>query len=71
MRDEVIDSVRGIAKMADEQLAVLNQDGRPRVVAGAIGAIRALRRIGALDSSQRGVYAMMQDTRSTAGNSSP
>ena len=61
MRDEIVDLVRRIAKMTDEQLAVLNQDGRPKVVARTIWAIRALRRIGALDSSQRGVYAMTQD----------
>ena len=61
MRDEIVDLVRGIARMTDEQLAVLNQDGRPKVVARTIWAIRALRRIGALDSSQSGVYAMTQD----------
>jgi len=61
MQDEVVDWVRRIAKMTDEQLAVLNQDGRPQVVDRTIRAIRALRRIGTLDSSQRGVYALTQD----------
>ena len=61
MQDEVVDLVRGIAKMTDEQLAVLYPDGRPKVVERTIRAIRALRRIGALDSSQRGVYALTQD----------
>ncbi len=60
-RDEIVDLVRGIAKMSDEQLAVLNQDGRPKVVARTIWAIRALRRIGALDSSQRGVYQPVEE----------
>ena len=60
MRDEIVDRVRGIAKITDEQLAPLNQDGRPKVLHKTIWAIRALRKIGALESSQRGVYTMTQ-----------
>ena len=60
MRDEIFDQVWAIAKFTEEQLALLNRKGTPRVLMRTIWAIRTLKRIGALDSSQRGVYAITQ-----------
>lgn len=60
MRDEIVDHVRGTVKFTDEQLAVRNRNGRPKVLSQTMRTIQKLKEIGALESNQRGVYAMTQ-----------
>ena len=59
-RAELLDHVRGVAELTDEQIAVVyaGASGKSKVLHRAEWAIYWLNRIGALESSQWGVWAI-------------